>query len=64
MRKRYRELMLSSIAQRLRRELGAPKALNAPLVVALEDLKERAAVDHADPQIERAHAERDLKRSA
>lgn len=39
MRKRYRELILSSIAQRIRTEIGAPKALNAPLVEALEGLK-------------------------
>lgn len=39
MRKRYRELVLTSIAQRIRTEFGAPKALNAPLVAALEKLK-------------------------
>jgi hypothetical protein len=39
MRKRYRELVLSSIAQRIRTEIGAPKALNARLVAALEGLK-------------------------
>lgn len=40
MRKRYRELILSSIAQRIRTEIGAPKALNAPLVEALSRLKQ------------------------
>jgi len=39
MRKRYRELVLSAIAQRIRTEFGAPKALNAPLVAVLEELK-------------------------
>ena len=42
MRKRYQELVMNSIAQRIRTEIGAPKALNAPLVAALEELKARA----------------------
>jgi hypothetical protein len=39
MRKPYLELVLGSIAQRIRTEIGTPMALNAPLVAALEDLK-------------------------
>lgn len=51
MRKRYQELVLSSIAQRIRTEIGAPKALNAPLVAALEDLKARALLAQAEEEI-------------
>lgn len=50
MRKRHRELVLSSIAQRIRTEIGAPKALNAPLVAALEELKARSFSVHADEE--------------
>lgn len=51
MRKRYQELVLSSIAQRIRTEIGAPKALNAPLVAALEELKARALLARPDEEI-------------
>ncbi len=47
MRKRYQELILSSIAQRIRTEIGAPKALDARLVAALESLK--GLPEHATP---------------
>jgi hypothetical protein len=60
MRKRDRELILASIAKRIRTELGAPKALNAPLVAILEELKARAPLGPEEPEREREPAEHSL----